>query len=93
MTAAPLWTHTQTAQFLGLPVSTLYQLVSKGIGPRSFRVGRYRRYQESDVRSWLEERASDAPTFGKTTAPRTSAPAVRAVTGPADRKRGRPKAR
>ena len=54
-----LWPHVETARFLGLPPATLHQLNHKGTGPRSFRVGRHRRYDPSDVRLWLEGRASD----------------------------------
>ncbi len=53
-----LWTHDETARFLGLPRSTLYKLDSQGTGPRSFKVGRHRRYAERDVLAWLDSRAS-----------------------------------
>ncbi|WP_349263559.1 helix-turn-helix domain-containing protein [Actinocrinis sp.] len=61
MGADRLWTLKETARFLGLPETTLYNLIYRGTGPRSFKVGRYRRYAEADVRAWLAERASDAP--------------------------------
>jgi hypothetical protein len=54
-----LWTHDQTADYLGIPPGTLHAWNSRGIGPRSFRVGRYRRYDPADVRRWLDERASE----------------------------------
>lgn len=54
----PLWTHEETAAYLGIPTATLHGWNSRGIGPRSFRVGRYRRYHPSDVRRWLDEHAS-----------------------------------
>lgn len=57
-----LWSHDQTAEFLGIPPATLYQMNHKGTGPRSFKVGRYRRYSEADVLAWLKARASDAET-------------------------------
>ena len=53
-----LWSHQETADFLRLPASTLHQMNSKGTGPRSYRVGRYRRYDPRDVEAWLEQRAS-----------------------------------
>jgi len=53
-----LWSTQQTAAFLGLPTSTLYQLNSKGTGPRYFTVGRYCRYDPDDVTAWLNARAS-----------------------------------
>ncbi len=55
-----LWSTRETAEFLGLPQSTLHQLTYKGTGPRSYKVGRHRRYDPSDVQAWLEARASDA---------------------------------
>jgi predicted DNA-binding transcriptional regulator AlpA len=56
--AGRLWTHGEAASFLGLSESTLYHLSYGGAGPRSFKVGRYRRYAESDVLAWLDTRAS-----------------------------------
>jgi excisionase family DNA binding protein len=53
-----LWTHDETARFLGLPESTLYKLNAVADGPRSFKVGRHRRYAEQDVLAWLDSRAS-----------------------------------
>lgn len=55
-----LWTHEETASFLGLSPATLHDLNYKRTGPRSFKVGRYRRYDPNDVLAWLGERASDA---------------------------------
>ncbi|HVA60197.1 MAG TPA: helix-turn-helix domain-containing protein [Mycobacteriales bacterium] len=49
-----LWTHQETAAFLRIPDATLHQLNYKGTGPRSFKVGRYRRYDPLDVAAWLE---------------------------------------
>ena len=54
-----LWTHEETAAFLGLSQATLHDLNYKRTGPRSFKVGRYRRYDPRDVAAWLGERASD----------------------------------
>jgi hypothetical protein len=43
-TAEPLWSHQQTADFLGIPAATLYQMNHKRTGPRSYKVGKHRRY-------------------------------------------------
>lgn len=59
----PLWGTPQTSAYLGVPEATLLQWVSRGEGPRSYRVGRYRKWKPSDVLAWLETRASD--TGGK----------------------------
>ena len=32
-TAEPLWSHQQTADFLGIPAATLYQMNHKRTGP------------------------------------------------------------
>jgi predicted DNA-binding transcriptional regulator AlpA len=53
-----LWSHQETAEFLGIPPATLHQLNYKGTGPRSYKVGRHRKYDPVDVRAWLESNAS-----------------------------------
>lgn len=53
-----LWTVHDAAVFLGVPVGTLYQWRTRGLGPRAFRVGRHLRYDPADVRKWLEEQAA-----------------------------------
>lgn len=54
-----LWSHEETASFLGIPETSLHQLNYRGTGPRSYKVGKRRRYKASDVLAWLETRASD----------------------------------
>jgi predicted DNA-binding transcriptional regulator AlpA len=53
-----LWSVDETATFLQIPVTTLYQLNHKGTGPRSFKVGRWCRYDPRDVDAWLKANAS-----------------------------------
>jgi predicted DNA-binding transcriptional regulator AlpA len=55
-----LWTHAETSEFLGISPETLHDLNYKRTGPRSFKVGRHRRYDPRDVTAWLGDRASDA---------------------------------
>lgn len=43
----------QVADYLGVPVKTLYQWRYKGVGPRALRVGRHLRYRPEDVEGWL----------------------------------------
>lgn len=50
---ARLWTVQETAEFLSIPVSTLYKLNHKRTGPRFFHVGRHCRYDPRDVMEWL----------------------------------------
>jgi excisionase family DNA binding protein len=45
----------EVAEFLGIPVATLYQWRHKGCGPGAYRVGRHLRYDPSTVRTWLDE--------------------------------------
>jgi predicted DNA-binding transcriptional regulator AlpA len=53
-----LWSATDTATFLGVPVGTLYQWRCRGEGPRSYRVGRWLRYDPAEVRQWLDAQAA-----------------------------------
>lgn len=52
-----LMTVEEVADYLNVPVSTLYQWRHKGTGPRAFRVGRFLRYDPSNIRAWLHEHA------------------------------------
>lgn len=60
MSTDKLWSLQELADFLGVPKQSIYQMNWKGTGPRSFKVGRHRRYDPCDVRQWLETRSSDA---------------------------------
>ena len=48
-----LWTVQDVAEYLGVPVATLYDWRCKGYGPKGKRVGRYLRYEEDTVRDWF----------------------------------------
>ena len=52
-TPEPLWTPTEVATYLGIPVQTLYQWRRKRTGPPARRVGRHLRYDPSAVRAWF----------------------------------------
>ncbi|AEM81704.1 helix-turn-helix transcriptional regulator [Streptomyces violaceusniger] len=41
-------------------VETVYQWRRKGVGPRSFRVGRYVRFDPEVVRVWVESQMEEA---------------------------------
>ncbi|MBI0300212.1 helix-turn-helix domain-containing protein [Streptomyces sp. PRKS01-29] len=41
-------------------VETVYQWRRKGVGPRSFRVGRYVRFDPEVVRAWVESQMAGA---------------------------------
>ena len=53
-------TTSQVAEYLSVPVSTLYQWRHRGLGPRAARVGRHLRYRRSDVDRWVEQHMSDS---------------------------------
>jgi excisionase family DNA binding protein len=52
-----LWSTEDTAQFLGVPTSTVRYWTWIGTGPKSMKIGRYRRFKPSDVKKWAESRA------------------------------------
>jgi DNA-binding transcriptional MerR regulator len=54
-----LWGAEDVAEYLGVPVQTLYCWRCKGYGPRCKRVGKYLRYDPAEVRRWFDE-LSDA---------------------------------
>ncbi len=56
---AGLWSHQETSQFLGITEAALHTLNYKGSGPKSYKVGKRRRYDPTDIREWLESRASN----------------------------------
>lgn len=56
----PLVGKREVSEFLGgIPVSTLGQWTYRGIGPPSYRVGRYRRYRLSEVAAWVDSQTHD----------------------------------
>lgn len=52
------WSHAETAAYLGIPAATLHQMNYKGTGPRSYKIGRHRKYRPAEVDQWCESRAS-----------------------------------
>jgi len=50
-----LLTVQELADYLGVPVATLYQWRYQREGPPGFRVGRHVRYRWSDVEDWIEQ--------------------------------------
>ncbi|MFE9368172.1 helix-turn-helix transcriptional regulator [Streptomyces sp. NPDC006711] len=49
----PLATPAEVADYLGVPVKTLYQWKYRGIGPNVHKVGRHLRYRWHEVDTWL----------------------------------------
>ena len=54
-----LWSSKRTAKFLDVPLGSLYQWISHGRGPKSYKVGNARKFDPADVRAYLREQASD----------------------------------
>ncbi|GAA1990079.1 hypothetical protein GCM10009777_26740 [Microbacterium pumilum] len=56
----------ELAELLKVSVQTIYDLRSKGRGPRGFRVGTQLRFRESEIDAWVErmERADEQRRAG-----------------------------
>ena len=46
----------QLADYLGVPVATVYRWRYESTGPRGIKVGKHVRYRRGDVEAWLETR-------------------------------------
>jgi excisionase family DNA binding protein len=53
-----LWSVEDVADYLGVPVETLYRWRKVKYGPPAGRVGRHLRYDPADVRAWFREQAA-----------------------------------
>ena len=49
-----LLTVKELADYLAVPVATIYQWRYRREGPQGFRVGRHLRYRWSEVEAWIE---------------------------------------
>jgi excisionase family DNA binding protein len=56
-----LLTIGEVADWLRLPVATLYRWRYERRGPRGFRVGRHLRYLEADVDAWISQQRDRDP--------------------------------
>lgn len=50
----PLASTREVAEYLGVPLKTIYVWQQKGTGPRFARVGKHLRARWSDVDAWLD---------------------------------------
>lgn len=65
-----LLTPQEVAEYLGVPVSTLYAWRYRGEGPRSGRVGRHVRYRAEDLKAYEEQAfAADRRQAGRSPPP------------------------
>lgn len=64
MTAHPpdeaLWEVDQVAEYLRVPVQTLYAWRKRHYGPPAGRVGRHLRYDPTEVRQWFHDQREAA---------------------------------
>lgn len=49
-----LLTVKDLADYLGVPVATIYAWRYRGEGPPGFRVGRHIRFRRADIEQWIE---------------------------------------
>ncbi|MCH7586206.1 MAG: helix-turn-helix domain-containing protein [Acidobacteria bacterium] len=52
----PLLSAQDLADFLHVPIATIYAWRYRGEGPTGFRVGRRLRYRWTDIQRWLDQR-------------------------------------
>ena len=57
----PLLDVTELAAYLRVPVSTVYDWRTRGLGPRAYRFGKHLKFALSDVRSWIEQQRDPEP--------------------------------
>ena len=54
-----LLTVEEVAEWLGVPVGTIYAWRYRSTGPASYKVGRHVRFRRADVERWLEDQRTD----------------------------------
>lgn len=59
MSPRPLASPKDVADYLGVPIKTVYEWNSRGTGPKLRKVGRHVRYRWDDVEKWLEAQSAD----------------------------------
>ena len=57
----PLIGVEELAEYLGVPVQTIYDWRLSGRAPRAFKLGKHLRFAASDIAEWLEERHEGGP--------------------------------
>lgn len=56
-----LWSLQEVADYLGIPIMTLYHWRSRGEGPVGMKIGRHVRYDPDAVRAWCDEQRDHRP--------------------------------
>ena len=57
----PLLSIEDLAEYLGVPVATIYDWRVDGKGPCGVRVGRHVKFTQSDVQAWIEAQREHRP--------------------------------
>jgi excisionase family DNA binding protein len=57
----PLLSIDELAEYLGVPIKTIYEWRQTGRGPVCIRMGRHLKFAVSDVRDWIENQRETAP--------------------------------
>jgi excisionase family DNA binding protein len=57
----PLLDVPELAGYLGVPVSTVYDWRTRGLGPRAYRFGKHLKFAVSDVRAWIAQQRELEP--------------------------------
>jgi len=56
-----LWTAVETAEFLRVPLATVYRWAQRGEGPQAYKVGKYLRYRVDEVQTWVHQQTAGKP--------------------------------
>ena len=56
----PLLDIRELSEYLGVPVSTIYDWRSRGVGPRAYRFGKHLKFAVTDVTEWIEAQRDPA---------------------------------
>ena len=57
----PLLSIDELAEYLGVPIRTIYDWRQRGHGPRGIRIGRHLKYAVSDVTGWIDFQREASP--------------------------------
>jgi len=61
----PLLDIHELADYLGIPVSTIYDWRTRGSGPPAYRFGKHLKFAVGDVRDWVAQQRVSSVVFGR----------------------------
>ena len=59
----PLLSAQQLADYLDVPLATLYAWRHRRQGPPGFRAGRHLRYRKSDIDQWINDQVEETTAY------------------------------